>query len=285
MSARPRKSDTAPVRKAGRDGVKSCVRALDVIEYLTRIGAPARTIDVSEALAIPNSSADEILRTLAGTGYLSYNRASKRYAPSYRLVATARGIEQTFFGGNSVHALLNDLRQETGATVYLTLQNDCWVQSVAEIRGHWSRPADEVDYPHEVIRFAHDGWRPGTNFAAAMLTQKSNVEIIELATRAQQLGLGPKGPALMKSLVDRIARTRAQGFALCRRGGPAVVDSMAVPLHIPYAVAPYAVGVVDDSLFENDGDVKRMASALRGVIARHSGALRRTLQPAAAELH
>ncbi|WP_165611252.1 helix-turn-helix domain-containing protein [Sphingomonas jatrophae] len=265
--------------------MKSCLRALDVIEYFTGHAVPARTIDISEALGIPNSSADEILRTLAASGYLSYNRVTKRYAPSYRLVATVRGIEHGFFGGDCIHDLLTDLRVETGATVYLTLQNDCWVQSVAEIRGSWLAPRAEPDYPTEVIRYDHDRWRPGTNFAAAMLAQKSNVEIMELATRAQQMGLGPKGPALMKSLVDHVARTRAQGFAMCRRGDYAPVDSMAVPLHIPHAVTPYAVGVVGDTLFTGDGDVKRMASAMRGVIARHSEALHRMPARSAAGIH
>ncbi len=283
-----RKSSDADVaaRSGKRNAVKSCLRALDVIEYFTDASQPLRTIDISEALQIPNSSADEILRTLAASGYLSYNHVSKRYAPSYRLVATARGIERGFFGGECIHDLLNDLRRETGATVFLTLQNDCWVQSVAEIRGSWLVSLAKPDYPTEVIRYDHDRWRPGTNFAAAMLAQKSNIEIIELAKRAQQIGLGPKGPALMKSLVDRVARTRAQGFAMCRRGEHAPVDSVAVPLYIPQSVTPYAVGVVGDALFASEGDGKRMAAAMRGVIARHSEALyRMNTAPAAVGIH
>ncbi len=261
-----------------RGGVKSCLRALDVIDYFTQTCAPARTIDISEALGIPNSSADEILRTLAGTGHLSYNRVTNRYYPAYNLVVTMRGIERGFFGGDYVNDLLNDLRIETGATVFLTLQNDCWIENVAAVRGHWMTPEEDVDFPTEVIRYEHDRWRPGTNFAAAMLAQQSNIEIIELATRAQKLGLGPQGPALMKSLVDRVARTRAKGFALCRRGEKAVVDSIALPLHIPQASAAYAVGVVGDALFENDSDVKRMANAMRGIIQSHSERLRRSPQ-------
>jgi len=257
-------------RPNSRGGVKSCLRALDVIDYFTHVGAPARTFEVSEALGIPNSSADEILRTLAASGYLSYNRLTKRYAPSYKLIATARGIEHSFFGGDYVHDLLDDIRVETGATVYLTLQNDCWIESVAEIRGGWLKSAEDVDFPTEVIHFDRDRWRPGTNFAAAMLAQQSNAEIIELAARAQKLGLGPQGPVLMKYLVDRVARTRAKGFAVARRSDTVILDSLAVPLQVPHSVAPYAVGVVGDSLFESEGDIKKMAGALRSVILRHS---------------
>lgn len=270
-----------------RGGVKSCLRALDVIEYFTRVAAPARTIDISEALGIPNSSTDEILRTLAATGHLSYNRTTKRYGPSYKLIVTMRGLERTFFGGQSIGDLLDELKAETGGTVFLTLQNDCWVQSVASVQGCWLKREEEVDFPTEVIRYDHDCWRPGTNFAAAMLAQQSNVEIMELATRAQKLGLGPTGPASMKSLVDRIARTRAQGFALCRRTEKVPVDSMALPLHIPHSVSPYAVGIVGDALFENDADVKRMAAAMRGVVLRYSEQVRHApaAVPAGAGMH
>lgn len=257
----------------GRGSVKSCLRTVEVLEYFIASQEPARTIEISEALGIPNSSADEILRTLAASGYLSYNQVTKLYAPSYKIIAGARTIEQSFFGGTRIAEMMQALRQETGATVFVTQQNDCWVQSVAETPGGWAAmPEEEPVYKNEMICFVRDSWRPSTNFAAAMLAQQSNVAIIQLATRTQRLGLGPKGPMLMKNLVDRIAHTRARGFALCRRSAVAPVDSMAMPLRIPREVASYAIGVVGDPLFHNDNDVRRMLSAMRSVIFRYSDA-------------
>lgn len=258
-------------RSRGRGSVKSCLRTLEVLEYFMRVGAPARTIEISEALGIPNSSADEILRTLAVTGYLSYNQASKLYAPSYKIVASACSIENSFFGGSRIAQLMEAIRQETGATVFLTQQNDCWIESIAEMPGGWvAAPDAEPNYSSEMICFEHNSWRPATNFSAAMLAQQSNVAIIQLATRTQRLGLGPKGPTLMKNLVDRIAHTRTRGFALCRRSASAPVDSIAMPLRIPHAVASYAIGVVGDSLFESDNDVRNMLSAMQSAVFRHN---------------
>jgi|GEM_PF-1080903 len=262
-------------RQNGRGHVKSCMRTLEVLEYFMRFREPARTVEISEALGIPNSSADEILRTLAGAGYLSYNQASKLYAPSYKLIANVCMIEQSFFAGGAVARLLDDMRRETGATVYLTHQNDCWVESVAELTGGWLHPESDLDYPTEIVSFYRNGWRPGTNFAAAILAQQSNRAIVQLATRAQRLGLGPKGAMLMKTLVDRVARTRSQGFALCRRTDLAPVDSIAMPLYLPHGVASYAVGVVGDPLFQSEQDVRRMLSAMQAVIYRSSDNLRR----------
>lgn len=261
-------------RSRGRGSVKSCLRTLEVLEYFMRTGVPARTIEISEALAIPNSSADEILRTLASAGYLSYNPSSKLYAPSYKIVANAGSIESSFFGMGYITRIMEELRHETGATVFLTQQNDCWVESIAEVVGAWTAAPGQPDYPSELICFEQNSWRPSTNFAAAMLAQQSNVAIVQLATRTQRLGLGPKGPAVMKNLVDRIAQTRTRGFALCRRKASVRVDSIAMPLRVPHAVASYAIGVVGDPLFENDNDVRHMLSTMQSVIFRHRDGLR-----------
>lgn len=259
----------------GRGNVKSCLRTLDVLEFFMRARAPARTIEISEVLGIPNSSADEILRTLAMAGYLSYNQTTKLYSPSYKIIANATAIESAFFGGSRVAEIMEAMANATGATVFLTQQNDCWAESVAEVAGAWiAAPDDPQRYPSEMICFARNKWLPATNFSAAMLAQQSNVAIIQLATRTQRLGLGPGNPALMKNLVDRIARTRSSGFALCRRKPHIPVDSIAMPFRVPHAVSCYAIGVVGDPLFENDNDVREMLSTMQSVMFRYKDGMR-----------
>lgn len=259
-------------RLRSRGSVKSCLRTLEVIEYFVAHGRPARTIEISEALGMPNSSADEILRTLAGSGYLIYNRTSKLYAPSYKIVHNASAIERSFFCDSGLREMLENMRRETGASVFLTQQNDYWVESVAEVDGGWSKAPDEdAAYSHDMICFARNSWRPATNFSAAMLAQHSNVAIVQLATRIQRMGVGPAGPALMKNLVDRVAHTRSRGYAFCRRSETVPVDSIAVPLRVPHAVTTHAVGIVGDPLFNSDSDVRAMLAAMQAVIFQHSG--------------
>ncbi len=263
-------------RSGGRGSVKSCLRTLEVLEYFMNSGEPARTIEISEALGIPNSSADEILRTLASTGYLSYSQATKLYAPSYKIIANASSIEQSFFGAGRINEVMEDMRRQTGGSVFVTQQNDCWSESVAEMSGGWAaKPDTEPYYSTEMVCFERNSWRPSTNFTAAMLAQQSNVDIIQLATRTQRMGLGPAGPTLMKHLVDRISTTRARGFALCRRSATIPVDSIAMPLRVPHGVASYAIGVVGDPLFGNDNDVREMLSGMQSVIYRYNDRIRR----------
>jgi DNA-binding IclR family transcriptional regulator len=270
-------SSQAEVRSRGRGSVKSCLRTLEVLEYFMNAGVPARTIEISEALGIPNSSADEILRTLAAAGYLTYNQATKLYAPSYKIVANASSIEQSFFGGGQINEIMEDMSRETGGTVFVTQQNDCWSESIAETLGDWKASPDAApSYPAQMICFERNSWRPGTNFAAAMLAQQSNVDIIQLAARTQRLGLGPKGPTLMKHLVDRIAQTRSRGFSMCRRSRAMPVDSIAMPLRVPHGAAAYAIGVVGDPLFASDNDVRRILSAMQSVLFRYNDGIRRS---------
>ncbi|WP_198351224.1 IclR family transcriptional regulator [Flavisphingomonas formosensis] len=266
-----RKAGTSQPRPTGdRASVKSCLRALDVIEYFAEVDAPARTVDVSEALGIPNSSADEILRTLSRRGYLCFSRTTKRYAPSYKMIGTVNAIERSFFGGERLRSLMYKLRQETGATVYLTTQNDCWLESVAEVKGDWNGHRKPIDFYRELVRYDEDGWRPATNFAGALLAWQSNGEIIELADRTREFGIGPRGPSLMKQLIDRVSKIRARGFALCQRNDTVEVDSIACPLRVPNSVTPFAIGILGQHLFNNERDTSRLVSTVQAVIAGHA---------------
>jgi DNA-binding IclR family transcriptional regulator len=142
--------------------------------------------------------------------------------------------------------------------------------------GGWKAAPDATpSYPTEMVCFERNSWRPSTNFTAAMLAQQSNVDIIQLATRTQRLGLGPKGPTLMKHLVDRIAQTRSRGFSICRRSRSQPVDSIAMPLRVPHGVASYAIGVVGDPLFQSDNDVRQMLSGMQAVLFRYNDGIRR----------
>src|SRR5437868_5229353 len=78
----------------------SSARALEILAFFARAGAPARAVEISRALDVPASTIDKILKALVRQGELSFDRASKRYAPTYKIVQTAASIEAAFFGGD-----------------------------------------------------------------------------------------------------------------------------------------------------------------------------------------
>jgi DNA-binding IclR family transcriptional regulator len=263
--------DRTAVKKGKTDMVKSCARALDVIEYFTFTARPARTAEISSNLGIPNSSADEILRTLLGKGYLTFNSRTKHYAPSYKIVGTCRAIENGFFGGGRVAQMLEKIREETGATVYMTVQNDCWIESVAEIEGSWHSREYPADYSRKLIEYDESGWRPATNFAGAILALQSNVDIMKVASRSQKMGIAPKNDMAMTSLIERVRHIRAQGYALCRRSDTIEVESIACPTRFPESNVPVAVGILGKNMLTDAEQTRKLATFVRNTIAQFQG--------------
>ena len=197
--------------------MKSAMRTVEILEYFASVSQPVRTCEISSALDIPNSSVDDILRTLTTRGYVSFDRRTKRYAPSYKIVCMAQAIERGFFGDDRLRLLLRELQRVTGETVYLSVQNDCWVESVATIPGSWEAISEDEDYRRQVVYFDGTRWRPATNFAAALLALQSKLDIIDLVMRTQKLGISPDAQFAVNELIDDARLIRARGFATCRR--------------------------------------------------------------------
>lgn len=252
-----------------RGTVKSCDRTIDVLEYFASVAGPVRTSEVSAALGLPNSSIDDILRTFAARGYLTFNRISKTYQPSYKIVGTAHAIERSYFGDGRLSAMLCELRDETGATVCMATQNDCWLEAVAEVEGSWHFDGDQVDYRRTLVHYDDGGWRPATNFAGVLLASQSNVDVMDLAGRSQKIGIAAQGALAMGELIERVNRIRARGYALCRRQDTVEVESIACALPSGGNV-PVAIGLLGRDLkLRDEAQARRLAMGMRQTIARH----------------
>ncbi|WP_164857085.1 helix-turn-helix domain-containing protein [Sphingomonas crocodyli] len=260
-------SNTADAKKLT---ARSAARAFDVLEYFIRTGRPARTSEISASLGIPNSSVDELLRTMAIKGYLAFNKDSRRYSPSYRLMALMRGLESRFFGDGRLRKMLHRLRVETGGTVIMTAQNDCWLESIAQIQGPWrTPPTSQTDKTWPIVNFGEHGWQPATNFAGALLSLHSNSEIIDLAVHTQAMGLAPKGNFVMQGLIEDVRRIRSRGYAITRRDDVMPVSSVACPMRIPGTDVAVAVGILSNDLLGDDASARKIAMTTRHVIYDH----------------
>lgn len=249
--------------------VKSSARVIDILEHFETVDTPVRTAEVSAALGLPNSSVDEILRTLAFKGYLVFDSDSLRYSPSYKLVSHGRQIEANFFRGAWLADMLADLRRATGHTVTLVAQNDCFTSCVASLPGSWKMPKGDAYYNTDMVSHDGNGWQPGTNFAAALLATKTNAQVMELAERARKLGRIPTGATTMKQLVDIVDNVRRRGFALCRRQDEIEVESIAVPMRIEKLKMPLAVGILGIDIFSEDKGRSALATAVRETVWHH----------------
>lgn len=240
--------------------VKSSLRVLSVLEYFQANPHPARTTEISRALAIPNSSADDILKTLVRTGYLAFDPRQKVYLPSYRIVTLARRLEGAFFGGTAVSDLMEEVHRCTGHTVWLCMQNDRWVQCSAII------PGSDFHAGIHVEGFTDYDWT--TAAGLALLSGKPQEAVVEIAKRMFRTEPPAKRTASVTAILDKVRSVRKQGYATSRGFSAEGVTAVAAPFQSKVMRVPVAVGLVSADPEESPGTLA-LGNTLRGIAARH----------------
>lgn len=108
-----------------RQGVKSAVRTVELLEYLAgRREKPARIREISEALGMPRSSAHALLRTLMAQGWVrSQGAGPDETGTLYGIGIRALLVGTSYLDGDPylpmIAPFLDDLRTEWGETFHL----------------------------------------------------------------------------------------------------------------------------------------------------------------------
>jgi DNA-binding IclR family transcriptional regulator len=198
--AKPRPQRFSRERAGGmRNFAKSASRALDVLELFAVEQRPLGATEVAQALDLPGSSADQLLKTMTHAAYVSFDATSKRYYPSPRLAPFAGWLLQEYFGDNRLHALIDDLQRRVGGPVVLATRFDTVMQVVdvvgAAIPKGMTIPLTSV---------------PGIAF----LSSRSDGDVRSIIKRAVLYGMCSAKAADEVMLQTDLARTR--GFACGR---------------------------------------------------------------------
>ncbi len=242
-----------------RDGlVKSSIRVLEVFEYFRQTSRPARAIEISRALDLPHSSLDKILKTLIETGYLVFDWKTKQYAPSYRLVRISRQLEESFFGGETFSRLLHDIRDTTGETAYVCVQNNCWIECAMQLPGNYATPTRHG----EGMSFELFDSAPGY----ALLATKTDREVVELA---QQVGRSASPPDL-PALFDVIRIVRRDGYAIREGASFDGAVSVCAALRPRNQNMSVAVGFTGHNPGNDAGRNAAFGALLKDIVARHA---------------
>lgn len=248
----------ADAASSDRNGlVKSSIRVLEVFEYFKQTSRPARAIEISRALDLPHSSVDKILKTLIETGYLVFDWKTKHYAPSYRLVRMSRQLEDSFFGGETLSRLLDDIRDTTGETAYACIQNNCWIECVMQLPGNYAKPTRHG----EGMSFDLFDSAPGY----ALLAARSDREVVELAQRVGR----STGPHDLSGLLRTIRGVRRDGYAVRQGASFEGAVSVCAALRPKNLKVPLAVGFTGHNPAGDPDRNAALGALLRDVIARH----------------
>ncbi|GIK82864.1 MAG: transcriptional regulator [Alphaproteobacteria bacterium] len=106
--------------------VKSAVRVLQVFELFSEVRRPVALKEIVRILEYPQSSATVLLKSLLHAGYLNYDRKERTYFPTPKLYALGQWLNDII--NSDLNAALHRIREETGETVILAVQNDLYIQ-------------------------------------------------------------------------------------------------------------------------------------------------------------
>lgn len=247
-----------------RDGhklVKSGVRVLEIFEYFERVKRPARSIEVGLALGMPKSSANELLKTLVETGYVTFNFDDKTYFPSFRLIKFGFWLSSAYFGTDHIKNLMDELSRMTGESVAVSVQNGNFLQYVAILRG-----------PGYLPEFYREGTKAsivGSAAGGALLTTKTDDEVARMVRLAVASCSG-NVPGRVDAFVERIRDFRRKGYAVTYGGIDPEIASMAMVLPRTASNVPMMIGVGGESLFRYRDREAELADMMSAAIRKYT---------------
>jgi IclR family transcriptional regulator, acetate operon repressor len=240
--------------------IKSARRALEVLEYLDEVRSDASVMEIARALNYPQSSTSVLLRSLAGTGYLSYDPHRRRYAPTHRVALLGSWIQAPQLAQGRVLEMMQEISDESFETVILAEQTATIVRYIHVVP---SRKEIRLHIGSRTVRsLAHSGF--GRLFLANYAPER--VRALFRRINAEQ---GEGEPILRYSDFERdLATIRQLGYSLMTKGVNPGAGSVSVMLPQREGCPPLAVGV--GGLSETiEANCERLVIVLRRAISRH----------------
>ena len=113
--------------------VKSATRALDILQYFSKVRQQKAMSEVALALGYPQSSTTVLLKTLVMLGYLNFDRRDRVYFPTPKVTSLGEWIPRALFGSGQALEAMRDVHAATGETVSINAKNDIYVQYIQMI--------------------------------------------------------------------------------------------------------------------------------------------------------
>lgn len=220
--------------------VKSAIRVMSVLEHFYRDRQPARVIEISRSLNLPLSSTKYLLTSLVDSGYLTFDKTSKKYFPSILLTGLASWLSEIYPSGRTLHDLAREVRATLGETVSIAVQHDQYMRTLV-IDMASSRTPPSFDFR---VRIPMIGSASGSIALAAW----SDDELARFAYQEAQ----KRPPQLRKDtkddVLEHIRQVRRQGYAIKEHslnieGKQESYIAVAVPLPTGHKGPPMALGI------------------------------------------
>jgi DNA-binding IclR family transcriptional regulator len=212
--------------------VKSAVRAMAVFEYFQHRGIPARANDIGEALGMAKSSTNDLLKSLAGIGYLTFDPTHKTYLPSFRFVKLGIDLGNTIFDQERLLRLMEDLRGAVGETVSLLTPEGNHMQFVGTLPG----PSYTVERHVVGFKVPILGSAAGMAYLATM----RDTEVLDFVKAASRALPAAQRQGQLQAVLGEVREVRRRRFAIRvdEESGTAVLATAIAfpPRHLPIVI-------------------------------------------------
>ncbi|MBL0923629.1 MAG: helix-turn-helix domain-containing protein [Sphingomonadaceae bacterium] len=244
-----------------QDLVKSAVRTLDILEVFASERKPMTASQLGQMLGYPKSSMSGLLKSLVAQGYLASVGRELEYFPTLKLARLGDWIPAALLGSEAVIPLLQQLRNETGETVTLTIASDLHMRCVHAIIG--THPISlQVE---EGISFPMMGTAIGTMYLAA----SNDATVEELFERWTKHHPGQPEPGF-DAIRSAIAECRETGFSCAFDAVLPDTGAIATSLRTPEGTEPLIVAVagLNRRISENRDAIQNAMQRLCGQFSR-----------------
>ena len=124
-------SNISPNRKRSDPAaIKSARRVVEVFEFFAEKQGPATVGEIAKALGFPQSSTSVLLKCMSDLKYIQRDSVTRLYKPTLRLALTSSWLRDEHLTGPKLTSLMIALRDKTGGSVVLGIQNDVHVQYI-----------------------------------------------------------------------------------------------------------------------------------------------------------
>lgn len=216
-------------------GVKSALRAMELLEFFADWRRPASVKEISQTLGYPQSSTSMLLRTLAEEGYYDHDPRTGMYAPSVRILLAAEWIGEQLYSEQSLLRLMERVHGETGHTVMIGVQHGVHVRYLHVLQ------ATLPDHFPSKTGALRPLFRSGAG--KMLLTLLPEREIALLLRRVNATEPDPANRLTLEEVLKDREETRRNGYSLSQGTTQPGSAALAILLPVPRGTKPMTLSV------------------------------------------
>ncbi len=247
-------------RDVSEEVIKTARRLFEVLEHFDAVQRPLSLKEIADRFGYPVSSASALLKSVVALGYLDYDRYSRTYMPTMRIVQLGAWVQGALFGEGSITSLVRHLSEATQETVNIATQSDLHMQYI-----HVVPSAHTIQF----------NVRPGTlrplaqsGLGMMLLSARTDDVIERLVRRINIEANDPSRKVNFQDLMRRIRDLRVKGYVVSLNTvtpGAGIIGAL-LPQRRHGRILAIGVGGPADRLADNQEHILRV---LRDGIARY----------------